>query len=185
MSLSFSIVSVVFAGLAAVLWAWSSIVNLPVLGSGWGTLVIGRLSMSAATCAFASATSQAIEMFFHLSALDAAQYRDHHALASGWSGRARADPPIRYAELPCSPASPTDFLPGAVRRIRKIARDWNVPASGSGYVTRFDVKRSYLSQYQVREAGGRSHREYWIPADELVAFNSAIVGVIEVVASFP
>jgi len=31
--------SVVFAALAAIQWAWSSIVNLPVLGSGWGTLV--------------------------------------------------------------------------------------------------------------------------------------------------
>ena len=25
-----------------------------------------------------------------------------------------------------------------------IARDWNVPASGVGYVTRFDVDKSYL-----------------------------------------
>lgn len=27
---------------------------------------------------------------------------------------------------------------------RRIARDWNVPASGVGHVTRFDVERSYL-----------------------------------------
>src|SRR5689334_4809352 len=26
----------------------------------------------------------------------------------------------------------------------KIARDWNVPASGAGYVTRFLVKRTFL-----------------------------------------
>ena len=67
----------------------------------------------------------------------------------------------------------------------KIARDWNVPASGSGFVTRFQVKRSFIDRYQVQEAGGRSHLEYWIPADALPAFNAAIVGPIEVINSFP
>jgi hypothetical protein len=67
----------------------------------------------------------------------------------------------------------------------KIARDWNVPASGSGFVTRFQVKRSFIDRYDVQEAGGRSHLEYWIPAEDLEAFNAAIVGPIEVVRSFP
>lgn len=67
----------------------------------------------------------------------------------------------------------------------KIARDWNVPASGSGFVTRFAVKRSFIGRYEVQQAGGRSHLEYWIPAEELGAFNAAIVGLIEVVQSFP
>ena len=30
----------------------------------------------------------------------------------------------------------------------KIARDWNVPASGSGYVTRFEVRRDFLDNLQ-------------------------------------
>ena len=67
----------------------------------------------------------------------------------------------------------------------KIARDWNVAASGSGFVTRFEVLKSFLDAYEVQEAGGRAHREYWIPADDLPAFNAAIVGEIEVVAEFP
>jgi hypothetical protein len=67
----------------------------------------------------------------------------------------------------------------------KIARDWNVPASGSGFVTRFQVTRSFIGRYDVREAGGRSYLEYWIPAEDLNAFNAAIVGLIEVVRSFP
>jgi hypothetical protein len=66
----------------------------------------------------------------------------------------------------------------------KIARDWNVRASGSGYVTRFEVRRDFLDGYEVQEAGGRAHREYWIPAEELDAFNAAIVGDIEVVSEF-
>lgn len=67
----------------------------------------------------------------------------------------------------------------------KIARDWNVPASGSGHVTRFEVRRDFLDRYAVQEAGGRAHLEYWIPAEELDQFNAAIVGTIEVIRSFP
>ena len=66
----------------------------------------------------------------------------------------------------------------------KIARDWNVPASGLGYVTRFDVRRSFLDNYSVQQAGGSAHSEYWIPAEEMAALNEAIVGEIEVVAEF-
>jgi len=33
---------------------------------------------------------------------------------------------------------------------RKIARDWNVPASGSGFVTRFEVRRSFLDNIQSK-----------------------------------
>ena len=36
----------------------------------------------------------------------------------------------------------------------KIARDWNVPASGSGFVTRFEVRRTFLEKYPVQTAGG-------------------------------
>ncbi|MDQ0395302.1 ADP-ribosylation/crystallin J1 [Labrys monachus] len=66
----------------------------------------------------------------------------------------------------------------------KIARDWNVRADGAGFVLRFAVAKDYLSRYEVREAGGRAHLEYWIPAEELAAFNDAIVGEIEVVSEF-
>jgi hypothetical protein len=67
----------------------------------------------------------------------------------------------------------------------KIARDWNVPASGSGYVTRFEVRKEFLDKYDVQLAGGREHAEYWIPAEELDEFNAAIVGKIEVTRTYP
>lgn len=66
----------------------------------------------------------------------------------------------------------------------KIARDWNVPASGAGFVTRFLVRTDYLDRFEVQNAGGKAHREYWIPAEEMDAFNAAIVGKIEVVQEF-
>lgn len=67
---------------------------------------------------------------------------------------------------------------------RKIARDWNVNASGAGYVTRFAVRAEYLCKYREQQAGGQQHTEYWIPAEELADFNDNIVGQIEVVDEF-
>lgn len=66
----------------------------------------------------------------------------------------------------------------------KIARDWNVPHSGAGYVTRFQVLRSFLDQYEVSQAGGKTILEYWIPAEDLPALNASIVGTIEVTAEY-
>jgi hypothetical protein len=66
-----------------------------------------------------------------------------------------------------------------------IARDWNVPTSGSGYVTRFRVARDFMDRYEVHQAGGRDILEYWIPAEDLDELNASIVGTIEVVAEFP
>jgi hypothetical protein len=66
----------------------------------------------------------------------------------------------------------------------KIARDWNVRASGVGYVTRFEVEKEFLDRYEIQQAGGRTIVEYWIPAEDLEEFNRHIVGLIEVVAEY-
>jgi hypothetical protein len=66
----------------------------------------------------------------------------------------------------------------------RIARDWNVKASGVGYVTRFTVEKAFLDRYEVQQVGGRTILEYWIPAEDLDELNRHIVGVIEVVREF-
>jgi len=68
---------------------------------------------------------------------------------------------------------------------RAIARDWNVKASGAGHVLRFRVDAAFLEKYPVQQVGARVHRELWIPAEDLEAFNDRIVGPIELIASFP
>ncbi len=67
---------------------------------------------------------------------------------------------------------------------RQIARDWNVSASGAGYVTRFNVSSEFLRHYPEQTVGAGIHRELWIPADDLPEFNRHIVGVIEVIAEY-
>ncbi|MEV0397156.1 ADP-ribosylation/crystallin J1 [Polymorphospora rubra] len=65
-----------------------------------------------------------------------------------------------------------------------IARDWNVPASGAGFVTRFEVEAAFAARYPVQQVGGRDILELWVPAEELDEFNRHIVGLIEVVHEF-
>jgi hypothetical protein len=66
----------------------------------------------------------------------------------------------------------------------RIARDWNVKASGVGYVTRFSLRKSYLDQFEVHQVGGETILEYWIPAERLEEFNDNTVGLIEEIAKF-
>jgi hypothetical protein len=67
----------------------------------------------------------------------------------------------------------------------QIARDWNTKSgSKMGFVTRFAVRKSFLDRYQRHVVGAREHEEYWIPAEDLPAFNDNILGNIEVIARF-
>jgi hypothetical protein len=80
--------------------------------------------------------------------------------ASGWTAW-----PARLPEQPIFyPVLNQDYA-------TKIARDWNVKASGVGYVTRFHVRKSFMDRYEVHQAGGRTILEYWVPAEDLDDLN--------------
>lgn len=66
----------------------------------------------------------------------------------------------------------------------EIAQRWNVKESGAGFVARFSVREDFIAKYETHVVGARRHEEYWIPAEELEAFNDAIVGTIDVVREF-
>jgi hypothetical protein len=67
----------------------------------------------------------------------------------------------------------------------QIARDWNTKHDDKiGFVTRFEVDDAFLAQYERKIVGGRHHEEYWIPAENLSAFNKAIAGKIEITGRF-
>jgi len=95
---------------------------------------------------------------------------------SGW----RAFPPRLQGQPIFYPVLYQDYA-------TKIARDWNTkdPASGFvGYVLRFEVERPYADRFEVHRVGGQGIDELWVPAGELEEFNSHIVGLIEVVATY-
>jgi hypothetical protein len=85
---------------------------------------------------------------------------------------------------PRLPEQPIFYPVTNERYATEIAQRWNVKDSGSGFVTRFAVRADVLSRYKPHVVGASHHEEYWIPAEELEAFNDAIVGGIEVVATF-
>jgi hypothetical protein len=93
--------------------------------------------------------------------------------ASGW----RAWPP-RLPDQPIFyPVLNEDY---AVR----IAREWNLPRDGEGHVTRFRVDAHFAGRYPVRQVGGRTILELWVPAEELAEFNAHLCGPITLVRSF-
>ena len=69
----------------------------------------------------------------------------------------------------------------------QIAKDWNTkdPISGYvGYVLKFKVNTAFLDNYCIQQVGGKTHLEFWIPAEDLKLLNENIVGKIEVIAEF-
>jgi hypothetical protein len=66
-----------------------------------------------------------------------------------------------------------------------IARDWNAREGEEGYVVAFDVEDEMARRYPEQVAGSEAlHRELWVPAEDLNAFNAAILGSIELVARY-
>lgn len=68
----------------------------------------------------------------------------------------------------------------------QITRDWNAKYNKDkvGYVTKFEVRKDFLDNYERKIVGGKVHEEYWIPAEDLEEFNRNIVGKIEVISEF-
>ncbi len=69
------------------------------------------------------------------------------------------------------------------RYAREIAEKWNRKSADSGYagfVTTFEIDDAFMAKYQVQTVGAHYHQEYWIPAEELPAFNAHIIGQIRV-----
>ena len=66
----------------------------------------------------------------------------------------------------------------------QIAIEWNIRDGGSGYVTRFKVRRDFLKPYPRKIVGGSQHEELWIPAEDLNELNQNLVGKIEILKRF-
>jgi hypothetical protein len=90
-----------------------------------------------------------------------------------------------YREFPARlPQQPIFYPVLNEEYAREIARDWNVQASGAGFVTRFALRKTFAERYEVRTVGSSVHQELWIPAKDLAEMNRNIVGLIEVVAKY-
>jgi hypothetical protein len=103
-----------------------------------------------------------------------------HELALIWDSGMRDFPP----RLPHQPI----FYPVInAEYARQIARDWNTRDANSGFagfVTEFVVDAAYIAKFAPHVVGASQHQEYWIPSEELSAFNKSITGKIRVQEGF-
>ena len=66
----------------------------------------------------------------------------------------------------------------------EIATSWFNEGREVGFVTRFDVKKSFMDQFEIHTVGEPHHTEWWIPAERLEELNDNIVGLIEVIGEY-
>ncbi|MCK9567557.1 hypothetical protein M0R72_01245 [Candidatus Pacearchaeota archaeon] len=88
---------------------------------------------------------------------------------------------------PRLPEQPFFYPVLSVEYARKIAHDWNTKDEFSEYigcVVQFEVDEAAIQRYPAQIAGGSLHQELQIPAEELVEFNSNIIGTIKVIEKY-
>ncbi len=85
---------------------------------------------------------------------------------------------------PRLPEQPIFYPVTNVEYAREIALRWNVPESGSGFVTRFFVRREFADRYAIQRVGAAHHTEWWIPAEDVEELNRNLIGEIEVLERF-
>ncbi len=73
------------------------------------------------------------------------------------------------------------FYPVTNEQYAKEVNAWNKMDYSKGYVTKFDVKKTFVDRYEIQKVGGSYHTEWWIPAEDLEELNDNIVGLIEVI----
>jgi hypothetical protein len=70
------------------------------------------------------------------------------------------------------------------RYAEMMARQWELPLHGSGYVARIVLPQNVLSHYDLETVAYDEHLEYRVPVCELEHINAALVGEVQVVAAF-
>jgi len=67
---------------------------------------------------------------------------------------------------------------------KEIATRWNARDGKTGYVTRFEVRKSFMNKYEIHQVGASHHTEWWVPAEDLEELNRNIVEKIEAIGEY-
>ena len=76
------------------------------------------------------------------------------------------------------------YLKQQQRYAEMIARQWEVPLHGAGYVVRIVLPEDVLRQYDLETVAYEEHLEYRIPSGELAELSDELVGAVQPVAAF-
>lgn len=70
------------------------------------------------------------------------------------------------------------------RYAEMIARQWEVPLHGAGYVVRICLPEDVIRQYALETVAYEEHLEYRVPVAELEQLSAQLVGAVQPVAAF-
>ena len=65
-----------------------------------------------------------------------------------------------------------------------IARQWEVPLHGAGYVVRLVLPAEVIRQYDLETVAYEEHLEFRLPVGELSQVNRHLVGDVQPVSAF-
>src|SRR5690349_21133652 len=86
---------------------------------------------------------------------------------------------------PRLPEQPIFYPVLTLEYAQQIARDWNAAREPfAGFVIQFSVEDKFVKRYDPHTVGSRTHRELWVPAEELADFNQHIEGQLKVVTAY-
>ncbi len=85
---------------------------------------------------------------------------------------------------PRLPAQPIFYPVTNEQYAAEIAKRWNAKDGEDGYVTKFEVKKAFMDNFDVQQVGASHHMEWWIPAEKMEELNDNIIGEIQVVAEY-
>ena len=88
--------------------------------------------------------------------------------------------------FPLRSSEQSGFYPeSAKNHAIEIARDWNVPAYGKGFVVCVDVRKDFLDHVDVSHTEEDAQQQFWVPLEYLEPFNASLVSRIKVSHRFP
>ena len=76
------------------------------------------------------------------------------------------------------------YLKVCQRYAEMIARQWQVPLHGAGYVVRLELPVEVIRQYDMETVAYEDHLEYRLPVSEVATVNRHLVGEVEPVSAF-
>lgn len=89
-----------------------------------------------------------------------------------------------YAEFPPRLPEQPIFYPVTNEQYAIELTQWNITDFGAGYVTKFEVEQAFIEHYKIECVGAPHHTEWWIPAEDLAAFNHHLIGIIEIIGEY-
>lgn len=88
--------------------------------------------------------------------------------------------------FPPSSSEQSVFYPKSTKNHAiEVAREWNAPVYGKGFVVCVDVRKDLFDHLKVSHTRENAQQEFWLPLEDIEALNASLMGRIKVSHRFP